>query len=132
MPPQTPNSTRLSRASARHSVRTTHPKQRVLARFCAAPRTNSSSGSTSRQAARVVQSALAVPAYRSLFCEKCVMAISSDFSCGDTPKVSGFLSRWTQQLHETGQIGSLLHFIVALLGCPQQRKRPTTWVPHAL
>ncbi len=56
IPPQTPNSTRLSRASARHSVRTTHPKQRVLARFCAAPWTNSSSGSVSRQAARVVQS----------------------------------------------------------------------------
>ena len=56
IPPQTPNSTRLSRASARHSVRTTHPKQRVLARFCAAPWTKSSSGSVSRQAARVVQS----------------------------------------------------------------------------
>ncbi len=65
MPPQTPNSTRLSSASARHSVRTTQPKQRVFARFCAAPWTNSSSGSVSRQAARVVQSlSVRVPTIR--------------------------------------------------------------------
>ena len=36
IPPQTPNSTRLSSASARHSVRTP-PRHTALARFCAAP-----------------------------------------------------------------------------------------------
>ena len=45
IPPQTPNSMRLSRASARHSVRTGQPTQTALARFCAAPWTNSASGS---------------------------------------------------------------------------------------
>ena len=45
MPPQTPNSTWLSSASARHSVRTGQPRQIALARFCAAPCTNSASGS---------------------------------------------------------------------------------------
>ena len=44
MPPQTPHSIWLSRASARHSVRTGQPAQSCLARFWAAPRTNSSSG----------------------------------------------------------------------------------------
>ena len=44
MPPQTPHSIWLSSASARHSVRTGHPAHICLARFCAAPRTNSSSG----------------------------------------------------------------------------------------
>ena len=52
MPPQTPNSIRLSRASARHSVRTGQPRQISLARFCAAPWTKSSSGSVPLHAAR--------------------------------------------------------------------------------
>src|SRR5690606_10344059 len=56
IPPHTPNSTRLSRASARHSVRTGHPVQTAFALFCAAPWTNSSSGSLPRHAACVVQS----------------------------------------------------------------------------
>src|SRR5438067_12764520 len=56
MPPQTPNSTRLSRASARHSVRTGQPRQMLFARFCLAPWTNRVSGALSRHAARVVQS----------------------------------------------------------------------------
>ena len=49
IPPQTPNSTRASRASARHSVRTGQPWQISLAWFCAAPWTKSSSGSAVRQ-----------------------------------------------------------------------------------
>ena len=57
MPPQTPNSTRWSRASARHSVRTGQPLQTALARFWAAPWTNNSSGSAVLQAARALQSA---------------------------------------------------------------------------
>src|SRR5690606_30540312 len=58
IPPQTPNSIRLSRASARHSVRTGQPRQMSLARFCAAPCTNRASGSALRQAARAVQSVI--------------------------------------------------------------------------
>src|SRR5262245_40499475 len=58
MPPQTPNSIRLSRASARHSVRTGQPRQISFARFCAAPCTNNASGSALRQAARAVQSVI--------------------------------------------------------------------------
>ena len=60
IPPQTPNSIPLSSASARHSVRTGQPRQINLARFCAAPWTNSSSGSVPLHAARVVQSVVAV------------------------------------------------------------------------
>src|SRR5450631_3587910 len=45
-----------SRASARHSVRTGQPTHTAFARFCAAPWTNSVSGSVTRHAARVVQS----------------------------------------------------------------------------
>ncbi len=56
IPPQTPNSTRLSRASARHSVRTGQPMQTALARFCAAPCTNSSSGADLRHWARCAHS----------------------------------------------------------------------------
>jgi anion-transporting ArsA/GET3 family ATPase len=56
MPPQTPNSTRLSSASDRHSVRTGQPRQTALARFCAAPVTNRSSGSASLHAERALQS----------------------------------------------------------------------------
>ena len=52
MPPQTPNSMRLSRASARHSAMTGQPMQTALARLCAAPWTNSASGSVPRHAAR--------------------------------------------------------------------------------
>ena len=44
IPPHTPHSISLSSASARHSVRTGHPAHSCLARCCAAPRTNSSSG----------------------------------------------------------------------------------------
>src|SRR5258708_36399966 len=58
MPPQTPNSIRLSSASARHSVRTGQPRQISLARFCAAPWTKSSSGSVPLHAARAVQSVI--------------------------------------------------------------------------
>jgi anion-transporting ArsA/GET3 family ATPase len=58
IPPQTPNSIPLSSASARHSVRTGQPRQISLARFCAAPWTNSSSGSVPLHAARVVQSVI--------------------------------------------------------------------------
>src|SRR5690606_36038150 len=43
IPPQTPHSMRLSRASARHSARTLHPLHTSLARFCSAPFTNRSS-----------------------------------------------------------------------------------------
>lgn len=56
IPPHTPNSIWLSSASARHSVRTGQPRQISLARFCAAPWTNSASGSVPLHAARVVQS----------------------------------------------------------------------------
>src|SRR5690606_18230916 len=58
IPPQTPNSMRLSSASARHAVRTGHPRQISFALFCAAPWTNTASGSTPRQAAREVQSVI--------------------------------------------------------------------------
>ena len=63
MPPQTPNSTRLSSASDRHSVRTGQPMQTALARFCAAPCTNSSSGSLVLQAPREAQSSAQVIAF---------------------------------------------------------------------
>jgi hypothetical protein len=43
IPPQTPHSIRLSRASARHSARTLQPPQTCLARFCSAPLTNKAS-----------------------------------------------------------------------------------------
>ena len=56
MPPQTPHSIWLSRASARHSVRTGHPAHTCLALFCSAPRTNSASGVSCLQAARGAQS----------------------------------------------------------------------------
>src|SRR3954451_18331433 len=58
MPPHTPHSIWLSRASARHSVRTGHPVHSCLALFCSAPRTNSSSGCALRQAALGVQSSI--------------------------------------------------------------------------
>ena len=45
MPPQTPNSVRLSRASARHSVMTGQPCRPSWRGCCAAPWTNSASGS---------------------------------------------------------------------------------------
>ena len=45
IPPQTPHSSRLSSASARHSVRTGQPRHCFLARCCAAPETNIRSGS---------------------------------------------------------------------------------------
>src|SRR5215213_8803373 len=51
MPPQTPHSILLSRASARHSVRTGQPEQSFLALFWAAPRTKSSSAGVSRHCA---------------------------------------------------------------------------------
>ena len=53
IPPQTPHSMLLSRASARHSVRTGHCEHTCLARFCAAPRTKSSSGRAALQAADI-------------------------------------------------------------------------------
>src|SRR6266511_4879130 len=56
MPPQTPNSMRLSRASARHSYRTGQLRQMRLATFCSAPSTNKASGSPFRHAARLGQS----------------------------------------------------------------------------
>ncbi len=56
MPPHTPNSIRLSSASARHSSRTGQPRQIFFALFCSAPCTNSASGSPSWQSALVVQS----------------------------------------------------------------------------
>ena len=59
MPPHTPNSMRLSRASARHSVRTAHPPHTALARFCWALWANSSSGSLSRHAALPIHWVLA-------------------------------------------------------------------------
>src|SRR5690606_14890724 len=58
MPPHTPNSMRLSSASARHSYRTGQPRQIRLAMFCSAPWTNSASGSPSRHAARLGQSVI--------------------------------------------------------------------------
>jgi hypothetical protein len=51
MPPQTPNSTLLSRASAPHSCITGQCRQMTAALRWAAPRTNSSSGSVVRQSA---------------------------------------------------------------------------------
>jgi hypothetical protein len=45
MPPQTPNSVRLSSASARHWASTGHALQTALASCWAFPRTNSASGS---------------------------------------------------------------------------------------
>jgi transposase len=57
IPPQMPCSTRLSSASARHSVRTGQPPQTAFARFCAAPSTNNDSGSSWRHAADAPQSA---------------------------------------------------------------------------
>src|SRR5579875_2584953 len=48
MPPHTPNSTRLSRASAPHSNITGQCRQITAALRCAAPRTKSSSGSAAR------------------------------------------------------------------------------------
>ena len=56
IPPHTPNSTWLSSASARHSVRTGHPMHTALALFCAAPCTNRSSGSLARHRAFLDQS----------------------------------------------------------------------------
>ena len=56
IPPQTPNSMRLSSASARHSVRTGQDMQTVLTRFWAAPWTNRVSGSAVRHAPRDAQS----------------------------------------------------------------------------
>ena len=61
MPPQTPHSIWLSRASARHSVRTGHPVHICLALFCSAPRTNSSSGVAVRHTALGVQSSIHIP-----------------------------------------------------------------------
>src|SRR5262249_28657205 len=57
IPPHTPNSILLSRASARHSYLTGQPRQMRLATFCSAPSTNSASGSPFRHAARLGQSA---------------------------------------------------------------------------
>jgi hypothetical protein len=51
MPPQTPNSTRLSRASAAHSAITGQRRHTTAAFLCAAPRTKRSSGSPDRQRA---------------------------------------------------------------------------------
>ena len=51
IPPQTPNSTRLSSASAPHSAMTGQCRQTTAALRCAAPRTKSSSGSEARQRA---------------------------------------------------------------------------------
>lgn len=51
MPPHTPNSTLLSNASAPHSCITGQWRQITAAFRCAAPRTNSSSGSVVRQSA---------------------------------------------------------------------------------
>src|SRR3954468_20700441 len=45
MPPQTPNSVLLSRASARHCARTGHVLQTAFASCWALPRTNNASGS---------------------------------------------------------------------------------------
>src|ERR1700753_3911223 len=51
MPPQTPNSTLLSSASAPHSCITGQCRQITAALRCAAPRTKSSSGSAARHRA---------------------------------------------------------------------------------
>jgi hypothetical protein len=56
IPPQTPHSIWLSRASARHSVRTGQPAQTCLALFCSAPRTKRASGVSPLHAARAAQS----------------------------------------------------------------------------
>src|SRR5260370_34918357 len=58
LPPQTPTAVRLASAAARHSVRAGQPRQIRFARFCAAPCTNSSSGSLPLHAARAVQSVI--------------------------------------------------------------------------
>src|SRR5699024_11072171 len=50
MPPQTPHSIRLSSASARHWARTGQAMHTDLALFCAAPRTNKSTGSVAHNA----------------------------------------------------------------------------------
>src|SRR5690606_9267607 len=55
MPPHTPKSTRLSRASARPSVRTGHAPHAVLTACCSAPCTKKPSGSMLTQAPRVAQ-----------------------------------------------------------------------------
>jgi hypothetical protein len=55
MPPQTPNSTLLSSASAPHSCMTGQCRQITAALRCAAPRTKSSSGSVCRQRALETQ-----------------------------------------------------------------------------
>lgn len=57
MPPHTPNSIRLSSASARHSNLTGHDRHTRLAMFCSAPCTNNASGSPSRHAASAAHSA---------------------------------------------------------------------------
>src|SRR4051812_25676446 len=51
MPPQTPNSIWLSSASAAHSAMTGQCRQMAAAFLCAAPRTNSRSGSVARHRA---------------------------------------------------------------------------------
>ena len=51
MPPQTPNSTRLSSESAAHSAMTGQCRQITAALLCAAPLTKSSSGSVERHRA---------------------------------------------------------------------------------
>src|ERR1700758_3949399 len=58
MPPHTPNSTRLSSASAPHSSMTGQCRQMTAALRCAAPRTNSSSGSAARHSALETQAIL--------------------------------------------------------------------------
>ena len=80
IPPQTPNSMPLSSASARHSVRTGQPRQISLARFCAAPWTNSSSGSVPLHAARVVQSVIHMCPLL-LIVEHCVHGRSCSMGC---------------------------------------------------
>src|SRR5699024_4228473 len=55
IPPQTPKSTRLSRASARHSVLTGHAPQAAFTACCSAPFTKKPSGSMLTQAPRVAQ-----------------------------------------------------------------------------
>src|SRR5699024_5742782 len=54
MPPHTPYSIRLSKASARQSICTGQPRQIRLAWFCAFPWTKSASGSASWQATRML------------------------------------------------------------------------------
>ena len=53
IPPQTPNSVRLSRASARHCASTGQVLQTAFASCCAAPRTKRASGSCLAHAARL-------------------------------------------------------------------------------